>query len=98
MHGRSVQVTLTLPTFNMELIDNLYIAFSEHLLSKFCWSLSFPDEDVQSAAMFILVYIFEGRWEDHMSPRQQEQLCEDLICVLNSAKTQILMMNSLGNY
>lgn len=89
----SPHTTKTTPILKLFFID-----ISEHLVCSICLSLSFPDEDVQSAAMFILVYIFEGCWEDHLSPRQREQLCEDLVCVLNSAKTQILMMNSLGNY
>jgi hypothetical protein len=68
--------------------------------SNYFWfaGLCCPEEDVQSAIMFILVYLFESNWEDHLSPRQLTQLCEDLICVLNTAKTQILMMNSLGKY
>lgn len=72
--------------------------FVEPLISKLCAGLCCPEEDVQSAIMFILVYLFESNWEDHLSPRQLTQLCEDLICVLNTAKTQILMMNSLGKY
>lgn len=70
----------------------------EQLITKLCTGLCCPEEDVQSAILFIMVYIFEGRWEDFLSPRQLTQLCEDLVCMLNSAKTQILMMNSLGKY
>ena len=76
----------------------VFFVFAERLITKLCTGMCCPEEDVQSAIMFIMVYIFEGHWEDHLSPRQLSQLCEDLVCVLNSAKTQILMMNSLGKY
>ncbi|VDI64487.1 Hypothetical predicted protein [Mytilus galloprovincialis] len=77
-------------------LSDKFLQHYEQLITKLCTGLCCPEEDVQSAILFIMVYIFEGRWEDFLSPRQLTQLCEDLVCMLNSAKTQILMMNSLG--
>ncbi|KAK3090732.1 hypothetical protein FSP39_014144, partial [Pinctada imbricata] len=68
----------------------------EPLLRLICSDIDCPDEEVQSSIAFIMVYVLIGPWEATLSPALLQNLGKDLISVLNSAKSQGLILNALA--
>ncbi|XP_033742354.1 meiosis inhibitor protein 1-like [Pecten maximus] len=68
----------------------------DSLLQQLCSSLTYPDEDIGASIVYIFVYLLVGDWPTRLSSCIHRQIIQEVVCLLNTAKTQGLLLNCLG--
>ncbi|OWF43609.1 meiosis inhibitor protein 1-like isoform X2 [Mizuhopecten yessoensis] len=68
----------------------------DSLLQQLCSCLTFPDEDLRAAIVYIFVYLLVGDWPTRLSSLIHRQIVQEVVCLLNTAKAQGLLLNCLG--
>ncbi|XP_060080441.1 meiosis inhibitor protein 1-like [Ylistrum balloti] len=66
------------------------------LLQQLCLCLTIPDEEIRASIVYIFVYLLVGDWPTRLSSHIHRQIIQEVVCLLNTAKTQGLLLNCLG--
>jgi len=74
----------------------IYVCLQGHFLDFILGGLSYPDDSVKSAVVYILVQICSKSQENSLSTPFVQKMCNSISNNLATAKSQELSINLLG--